>query len=269
MDPARRRRRDAVDNRPTWIEWDPEDPNRFWESGIYGGPAIYETTDGGATFRQLGDISHMDTVSVDMTDPERRTMLAGKHEAMVVYRSDDGGATWDDISAGLPSDIGFPFAPHVVDAQTQLLGTKSSPSAGLFRTTDGGVTWTEVHSGAVSSQPLVTADGTIYWVLEKGGMIVSTDQGATWTEKPSQVAGSLGLLQLPDGRFAAFGGEQIVLSEDQGTTWTSLGVAVPYAPLGLAYSAGHQSFYIWRFDCGPDAVPVGADNIMGLAFPDA
>lgn len=259
---------DEIPNRPTWIQWDPVDPATFWEAGIYVGPGVYGTTDGGSTFAQLGDITHIDTVSVDLTDPERRIMLAGQHEVPIVFRSVNGGTSWTDVSAGLPANAGHAFAPLVVDGQTHLLGTKGSPSAGVFRTTDGGVSWSQVHAGAMSSQPLVTADGAIYWVLETGGMIVSTDQGATWTEKLSQVGGSLGLLQLPDGRLAALANEQVVLSEDQGTTWVPIGAPMPYAPLGLTYSAGHQSFYIWRFDCAEGDVPVGADNIMALAFED-
>ncbi|MET0147366.1 MAG: hypothetical protein ABW328_21670, partial [Ilumatobacteraceae bacterium] len=256
----------TVDNRPTWIQWDPADPARFWESGIYTGSAVYTTADGGNTFEQLGDIRHTDTVSVDLSDPARRTMLAGEHESPVVFKSTDGGSNWTAVPDGPTTIIGQAFAPLVLDAETYLVGTKGGAGSGVFRTTDGGDTWAQVHEGAMSSQPLVAADGSIFWILEAGGMIQSTDQGATWIDLPGRVGGSLGLVQLPDGRLAAVSGEHVVVSADEGTSWTAIGPDVPYSPLGLTYSAVRKAFYIWRLDCAEGEIPVGADNIMSMAF---
>jgi photosystem II stability/assembly factor-like uncharacterized protein len=232
---------------------------------------VYRTDDGGATFQQLGDVVMSDLVSVDLSDPERRTLLSGTHEQAVVYRSSDGGETWEDISAGLPGGIGFASLPHVIDSQTYLLGTNEGPESGIFRTTDGGVTWTRVHAGPVSGQPLVSADGSLTWLMRSGGGVLrSTDGGTTWTELPSGAIdrNAEDLVQLPDGRIATLGGGTIVASADAGATWTSIGAALPYPPSGLAYAPLRQAFYIWKFDCdfsSDNAIP--ADAIMRLDFP--
>ena len=152
------------------------------ERDLLGG-GVYRTDDNGATFRSLGNANHTEAVSVDFTDPARKTLLISRHESPNIYRSVDGGQTWTDLSASLPAGINFATGPYVVNAQTYLLGSKSGPKSGILRTTDGGKTWAPVHQGGVLGQPLVSKpDGALYWVLESGGVIKSTDKGATWTQ---------------------------------------------------------------------------------------
>jgi hypothetical protein len=64
-----------------------------------------------------------------------------------MYRSDDGGRTWESIEAGLPSSFGFPAAAHPRDADTLFLLPLNGDSKGRFvpdakaavwRTRDGG-----------------------------------------------------------------------------------------------------------------------------------
>ena len=87
-----------ITNRPGSIIYDPARPNVFWQSGIYNGNGIYRTDNNGKVFRALGSIGHNDTVSVDFTDLNRRTLLAGGHEQrQTVYRSQDGGNTWTNV----------------------------------------------------------------------------------------------------------------------------------------------------------------------------
>lgn len=128
----------SIDNRATSIVYDPADPTRFWESGIYGG-AVFETTDDGQSFRKLGELPHADLVSVDLADPNRATLVAGIHEQPRVFSSSNGGQTWTERSAGLPPDVGFASFPHVIDPTTYLLGTRTGLGSGVFRSTDGGV----------------------------------------------------------------------------------------------------------------------------------
>jgi photosystem II stability/assembly factor-like uncharacterized protein len=260
----------AIVNRPTSLVFAPEKPATFWESGIYNSGGVYRTDDDGATFQPMGNIEHSDSVSVDLADPAHQTLLSGTHESSKVLRSTNGGQTWQDISAGLPADVGYTSFPLVLDAQTYLLGTRNSPTGGVLRSTDGGTTWTMVHPGPVSGPALVAkSDGKIYWLLDKGNMIASGDGGATWTEIPSTgPAGGQygGLLELPDGRLATLGVTNVLISEDHGAHWHTVGPGLPFQPAGLTYSPVRQTFYVWQSTCDASAAssPVAAGSIMRL-----
>jgi photosystem II stability/assembly factor-like uncharacterized protein len=214
----------VITNRPTSITYDPDHANTFWESGTYNGGGAYETTDNGLTFRQLGTLTDTDFVSVDLSDPARLTLLSGRHQASNLYRSEDGGGTWVDLSSSLPSGIGFTIAPFVVNAQVYLLGTTGAPGSGVFRTTDGGSTWSRVFQGGVAGPLLVaTSDGAMYWLLDHGaGLITSTDGGLTWYQVTSSADPfsylSASLIELPNGWLASTYNNYVIVSADHGVT---------------------------------------------------
>jgi hypothetical protein len=260
-----------VQNRASSIVYDPTDAGRFWETGSYG-VGVFATRDDGATFQPLGSAEPSDLVSVDLTDPQRKTLLAGAHEQPKVWLSTDSGGAWKDVSQGLPAGIGNASFPYMVDAATYLIGTRDGRSSGVFRSTDGGITWTVVHGGGVSGAPVVSAaDGTITWLLERGdGVITSRDRGATWTDVnasgPVGNAASSGLTLLPGGRMAALGVQQVLVSDDGGAHWRGIGPSLPFVPVGMTYSPSLHQVYIWHFDCDTSAktIPVSARSILRL-----
>jgi len=253
-----------VDNRPSSILYDPDHPATFWESGAYG-KAVYDSTNDGASMSVVGNIDHSDQVSVDFTEPSRRTMLSGTHEKAQVFRSTDGGRSWVDLSRSLPAGVGYASFPYVVNASTFLLGTRRGTSAGIFRSSDGGQTWKLLQQGAVDGPVAVTADGHLYWLLAGGTRLLqSGDSGATWTESDHSGPVS-GLIALPGNRLAALGAQNVVVSSDRGATWTAVGGPLPYAPDGLAYSAARKSFYVWHSSCTVGAnSPITAKAVMRL-----
>ena len=257
-----------ISNRGSKIVYDPDHPNTFWESGIYNGGGVYRTDDGGQSFRQLGDVAHVEGVSVDLSDPQRQTLVAGLHEQIGLLRSSDGGRTWTKISTTLPPDAGFTTSPFVVDSHTYLVGTNHSDKAGVFRTTDGGASWTQVFEGAVVGQPLLTTKGSLLWVVDGGGIIASKDAGTTWTSAARSGtvdSGAPDLVELAGSMIAAVGNSTVVASPDGGATWQGIGPTLPFRPAGMTYSLSRRAFYIWYFTCnqgGDNAVPANA--IMGL-----
>jgi len=261
-----------ISNRGASIVYDPAHAGTFWESGTYNGPGAYKTTDDGHTFTKLGDATHADVISVDFTDPERKTMVYAGHEQFAsLRRSRDGGQTWEKIGASLEMAVGWTSIPHVLDANTFLVGTINGQNGkgGILRSTDGGQTWTQVHSNAgVNDRPLVAADGSIYWGLFEG-LIRSTDKGATWTKVSGHhlVRGWPSLDELPDGRLMAIGDKNILVSADHGATWRAIAPELPFQPNGAVYARFRKAIYIWRWTCAND--PIAADQIMKLPFDHA
>lgn len=239
---------EPIRHRPHQIVFDPADPQRFWVSGCYGA-SPFVTTDGGKTFRRLGNLTHMDGLGVDFTDPQRRTLVVGLHEqSRSVHKSTDGGTTWHNIGDGLPEDSNHSTDPIVLDGRTFIINTAGwapKKTWGIYRTADGGATWTKVSDLGTSGRALVASDGAIYWGICYGnGLVKSTDQGKTW-QKLSGPA-RFGPIQFGPGKIAAVGGQQVYVSADGGQTWEKIADPLPFKPNGIAYNPQTQSLYAWR-----------------------
>jgi hypothetical protein len=115
------------------------------------------------------------------------------------YRSDDGGETWTEITAGLPSDFGYAIACDPVDPDTVFqipessshLRTTVDGRLRVFRSTDGGRTWASASSGLPQQHAYVTvlrdaldadADvpGRLGFGTSSGHVFVTRDHGGRW-----------------------------------------------------------------------------------------
>lgn len=105
--------------------------------------------------RLMGNSADDPYVSVILPDPAGDAIYAGTRltvqGAALVYRSDDGGATWAAAAEGLPTDLP-PFAG--VNDLLLLPGDAPALLAGLtgrgvWRSDDGGATWTDFSDGGI------------------------------------------------------------------------------------------------------------------------
>lgn len=240
--------KEPIRNRPHQIVFDPKDSARFWISGCYG-PSPFITADGGKSFQRLGNLTHMDGIGIDFTDPKRQTLVVGLHEQVrSAHKSTDGGATWQKIGDSLPADSNHSTDPIVIDSMTFIInaaGWAQGKSWGTYRTEDGGATWAKVTEFGCSGRALVASDGTIYWGLGwNSGLVKSSDKGKTW----QKIAGpaKFSPIELENGKIAAIGGQQVYVSADGEQKWDKLADPIPFKPNGIAYNAKSKSLYVWR-----------------------
>jgi hypothetical protein len=136
-------------------------------------------------------------VAVDAAGPHR--LYAQNHHG--VYRSDDGGSSWQSIAEGLPSDFGFVMLTHPSRSGTIWVvpleaDARRMPPGGrlrVHRSLDGGRHWTEVGDGLPDSDYSVVlrdaaavlgpADGgegpaTLVLGTRDGCVYVSDDDGS-------------------------------------------------------------------------------------------
>lgn len=138
-----------------------------WGPG--GDRGLYKSSDGGATWKKVLEISEqtginnvvMDPVDPDLmyaTSEQRRrhvhTKIGGGPES-AVYRSTDGGETWKKAMKGLPKvDIGgMGIAISPVDRNVvYIIMEAAEGKGGFFRTLNRGASWEKMGDHASSGQ---------------------------------------------------------------------------------------------------------------------
>ena len=132
------------------------------------GDGIYKSTDGGKTFTQMGleDSHHIARIIMHPENPDivyaaAQGHLWGYTGQRGLYKTTDGGETWQRLRNGLPDDgktgcTDIEMDPNDPDvlytAYWQRLRQpyrfdSGGPNGGLFKTTDGGQTWKKLTEG--------------------------------------------------------------------------------------------------------------------------
>jgi photosystem II stability/assembly factor-like uncharacterized protein len=99
-----------------------------------------------------------------------------------IFHSTNSGATWKQVSAGLPT---FGVLCLAIDPKTPATLYVGTLMDGVFRSTNSGSTWTAVNAGfTVTSAPHIAVDpvntSTVYIGTNGYGIFRSTDGGNSW-----------------------------------------------------------------------------------------
>ena len=143
-----------------------------------------------------------------------------------VYKTTDGGATWQEASSGLTiMDVRtLVISPDFANDQTVFAGTAGG---GIFKTTDRGVKWTRVDGGITTSDirflaisPNYSSYGFIFAVSnDGGGVFASIDKGTTWALRNSGLTNNCwisGLFFSPN-----IGADRTIYAFDRNTLYKS------------------------------------------------
>ena len=179
-------------------------------SQITYGNGMYKSSDGGKTWAHMGleGTRQISRVLVDPKDPNIVFVAAlghvyGANPERGVYRTRDGGATWqkvlfknDNVGA---ADLAFdPQNSRVIYATLwntrrppwSIYPPSYGPGGGIYKSMDGGATWQQLTNGVpvegLGRVGIATAPANhnrIYAIIDAkaGGLYRSDDAGATWT----------------------------------------------------------------------------------------
>ena len=174
------------------------------------GNGMYKTTDGGKTWTHIGleNTQHIAKVLINPRNPDIVYVAAfghayGPNPDRGVYRSTDGGKTWDNIlyKDEKTGAIDLTFDPHnpnvlfaaLYEAQrTPWSLSSGGAGSGLYRSVDGGNTWKHLEGKGLPSGILgrigVSVSGAdsnrVYALIEAkdNGLYRSDDGGDSWTK---------------------------------------------------------------------------------------
>ena len=194
----------------------PADPNVVWvgtgEANIRGnvapGAGILKSTDAGKSWQHVWkQVGQIGTMAAHPTNPDIAFAAVlghafGPNKERGVYRTRDGGATWQQVLAKDEwtgaSDVTLdPNNPNILfaglwQARRQPWGmTSGGPGSGLYRSTDGGTTWKQLTGhglpdglwGKVGVRVAPSDSRRVYALIEakEGGLFRSDDGGSEWT----------------------------------------------------------------------------------------
>ena len=186
----------------------PTDPNRL-HVGI-SAAGVFSSEDGGKSwgprnrgvladflpekYPELGQCVHHMTVHPD----EPKLLYQQNHCG--VYRSEDEGREWIDLSEGLPSRFGFPLQIHPHDPDTIFVVPEEGPEFrcpvdgrfAVFRSRNRGDDWERLERGLPNEhgylhvfRQAMAADSTdpfgLYVGTSTGQVFFSADEGDSWT----------------------------------------------------------------------------------------
>lgn len=195
----------------------PSDPNVLYvgegeqtvRGNVSSGRGLWRSTDAGKTWKSIGlkDSEHIGRIRVHPKNPDMVYVAAmgnlwKPNEMRGLYRSKDGGETWEKIlyvsdKAGAVDVILDPNNPRIIYAGTWQIKRNGyrmdsgGPGSKLWKSTDGGDTWTDLTDNpglpkgvwGIVGVTVSPVNSERVWAIienEKGGVFRSDDAGETW-----------------------------------------------------------------------------------------
>jgi len=172
-----------------------------------------------------------------------------------IYKSTDGGNSWDFVSAGIARRS---FTALLVDPQDAQVIYAATQGEGVYKSGDGGATWRRLPDldlvgvlSAISTLAMDPADNHHIYLLSTDDFYETTDAGESWRRLSLPCHGLALAVDPHDGNHLFLGSSNVFAaacsplyeSSDGGQTWSA-----PGAPVDVAA--------IWTLAVSPDNAQV-------------
>lgn len=210
---------------------------------------VFKSTDGGATWKNtlfVDEKTGAAELSMDAKNPRNLYAAMWEHGRLPwriisggpgsgLYRSTDGGDTWEKMTKGLPDKMGkmaIAVTRSNPDKVYALIESDSySPARGLYMSADAGRSWSQVTSEPRLLQRawyyielfIDPKDENRVYVLSSPALR-SNDGGKTWEEVPTQHGDTHDMWINPDNpdNFILSDDGGAAVTFDRGKSWSTL-----------------------------------------------
>jgi len=203
------------------IKIDPTDPDKtvwvgtgeIWtRNSVSIGDGLYKSTDGGNSWKKKG-FEKSERISSIVINPQNNKemyvavmgALWGDSEDRGIYKSNDGGETWENIlytdkSTGAAELIIDPVNPNILYAsmwkfrRTPWGFESGGDTSAIYKSTDSGKSWSKIHNGfpngklgrialaIAPSKPEILYAAVETESAKTNGLYKSEDSGSSWTQ---------------------------------------------------------------------------------------
>ncbi|MFZ5979268.1 MAG: thrombospondin type 3 repeat-containing protein [Candidatus Zixiibacteriota bacterium] len=169
----------------TPVVMDPNNPQKLY----YGAQSVYKTVNGGQYWNQYSFAFTSGYISaIGVARSDTLVLYAGASNG-VVARTTDGGANWENITAGLPNRFVTRLTVDPYDASIVYITLSGYRQDGdmlahIYRSTDYGSNWTPI-SGNLPDVPVNDCivdpyDNNILYIATDVGVFKTSDLGVNW-----------------------------------------------------------------------------------------
>lgn len=286
------------------IRIDPRDENVVWVTALgslmHDDPTanaargLYRTRDGGETWDKMlsaGDYAGFVDIDADPTNPDR-IYAAAWHRQRVdwswiptgddggIWRSDDGGDTWSQLSGGLPtSDVGRIGVSVCRSQPDTVYANLEGPLGGVYRSDDRGASWERTNPDVRGSMYYAQVrcdpnDPERVYVLSTFFM-VSHDGGRTFAnemqEHPVHVDHHALWINPDNSDHLLLGNDGgIYVSRDRGASWRFVDnlPITQFYEIGVDTQTPFYRVYGGTQDNNSIGAPSGTRNVAGITNDD-
>ncbi len=277
----------------------PSDPEVVWvgtgepnnrQSSTFGS-GVYRSMDGGKTWEHKGlrDTHHVGRIAIHPRDTDIVYVAAlghlwGANEERGVFKTTDGGSTWEkvlyiDENTGVvdlamdPVNPGILYAAAYQRRRTPWGFSGGGPGSGIHKSIDGGRTWKKLEKGLPEGDlgrigiDVARSDPRVVYALvesKDGGTFRSEDRGESWDRvnrlNPRPMYYSKLRVDPNDARRLYVLGSTFYVSNDGGKTFRNNTDMTPTYDIGV-----HGDHHVlWVDPANSDHLVLGGDG--GLYF---
>ena len=227
-------------NQRNWVAPGAIGPDGTW----LGDGSVWQSSNSGNDWEQLSIVAPGGNIRAAAFTSDGAQLFAAVGNRGV-FTSTDGGATWTDITAGLPHANLYDVTTHPTDPLTAWVSLGEGPevdgnfiAGGIWRTSDGGSTWTDANNGlSIVSNATAGNTGSFHQIV-----VAPSDGDRLYTSNvaPGQAA--------------------IYRSDDGGDSWNIIADGSTARP--NAYESALRAFDIGVHPADADRIAIGSDDTL-------